>query len=161
MNTSFSGESVVKLDFSNIFRTATNIALLISVIVLILEIQQNRTNMLAETSYLRTEMAIANGTIFLNGGLDSLSKIRNGEDLSPQEKSAFTALMNRMLRYFENLHYLNELGILDHEIWEANMTGIFGLCEISKLTNNSLDIFVPNPESFRSSFRDHFYSSCN
>ena len=151
----------MKLDFSNIFRTATNIALLISVIVLILEIQQNRTNMLAETSYLRTEMAIANGTIFLNGGLYSLSKIRNGEDLSPQEKSAFTALMNRMLRYFENLHYLNELGILDHEIWEANMTGIFGLCEISKLTNNSLDIFVPNPESFRSSFRDYFYSSCN
>ena len=104
----------MKLDFSNIFRTATNIALLISVIVLILEIQQNRTNMLAETSYLRTEMAIANGTIFLNGGLDSLSKIRNGEDLSPQEKSAFTALMNRMLRYFENLHYLNELGIQQH-----------------------------------------------
>jgi hypothetical protein len=151
----------MKLELSNIFRIATNLALLISVIILILEIQQNQTNMLAETSYLRTEMAITNGAIFLDGGLDILSKIRNGEDLSPQEKSTFSALMNRMLRYFENLHYLNELGILDYEIWEANITGISGLCDITQLTNNSFPTFIPNPESFRHSFIEYFHSSCN
>ena len=50
----------MKAAWVNSIGLISNVVLIISVIVLILEIRQNQTSMLAQSSYERTRMAIAN-----------------------------------------------------------------------------------------------------
>jgi len=147
------------LKVGQLFSHITNSALLISVIVLIVEIQQNRAGLLAESSYLRAEMAIENGNYFLAFGLNDLPRAANGEQLTAEQSKNLTALTNRMLRYFENLHYLHNLGLLDEEIWLANVTGITYFCKVKK-AQPSIDLFVPAESSYRPEFVSYFYSLC-
>ena len=63
-------------------------------------------------------MAISNELVRVNGAGPLLAKIRMGEELSGQEEQILMAYYVQMTRYFENLHYLNDLGVLDAQIWK-------------------------------------------
>ena len=64
----------------------SSVVLIISVIVLILEIRQNQTSMLAQASYERTRMAIANEHLNLSGASEIRARrIRQNEVISDED----------------------------------------------------------------------------
>ena len=76
----------MKIPLTSTISIISNLVLLISVIVLILEVRQNQTGMLAQASYERTRMAISNELVRVNGAGPLLTKIRMGEELRGQEE---------------------------------------------------------------------------
>jgi len=65
-----------------------------------------------------------------------------------------------MMRYFENLHYLNGISVLDKEIWEANVRGIETFCSTQK-SNPDYPILAADEEfKYRASFVEFFKTSC-
>lgn len=96
--------------------------------MVIFELQQTQTAMQAEASTMRTVMSMDNGelTIRLNFP-EVVEKIAAGTELTEEEDLNLRIRMSRQLRYFENLHYQWQLGVLDEEIWQANLAGISGL----------------------------------
>ena len=118
----------MKIPLTSTISIISNLVLLISVIVLILEVRQNQTGMLAQASYERTRMAIANDLALTNGARSLLAKIRTDAELDDEEEQELMSYYVQMMRYFENLHYLNDLGVLDNQIWEANKSGIELFC---------------------------------
>ncbi|MBL4819606.1 MAG: hypothetical protein JKY98_01270 [Gammaproteobacteria bacterium] len=77
---------------------------------------------------MRTLMAIDNGELTTKIGFQGLlAKLREGLPLTEQEEINLRLRMDRQLRYFENLHYHWQLGVLDEEIWQANLAGISGM----------------------------------
>jgi len=118
----------MKIHLTSTISIISNLVLLISVIVLILEVRQNQTGMLAQSSYERTRMAIANDLALTNGARSLLAKIRTDAELDDEEEQELMSYYVQMMRYFENLHYLNGIGVLDNQIWEANKSGIELFC---------------------------------
>ena len=98
----------------------SNIVLIASVVVLIVEIRQNQVSMLAQSSYERTQMAIANDQALVKDAQKINRKLDANEEITEDELLAFRLWNNQVVRYFENLHYLNSIDVLDDEIWEAN-----------------------------------------
>jgi hypothetical protein len=140
----------------------SNLGVLVGVVVVAVELQQTQIAMQAEASTLRAQMAIENGNIRIHNFLDELAgKIANGEELSREERVQALDWHNRMLRFFENLHYQRELGLLDDEIWRANLTGIVTQCE-SPLFNYLLPDWgnSAGASTFRSSFVNLVMASC-
>ena len=64
----------MKIASASTISIISNFVLIASVIVLILEIRQNQTNMLAQSSYERTRMAIANEQANLMGASEIADK---------------------------------------------------------------------------------------
>ena len=106
----------MKAAWVNSIGLISNVVLIISVIVLILEIRQNQTSMLAQSSYERTRMAIANEHLNLSGANEIRRRIRQNEVISDEDVAVLKARDSQLMRYFENLHYLNSIGVLDTEI---------------------------------------------
>ena len=150
----------MKIPLTSTISIISNLVLLISVIVLILEVRQNQTGMLAQASYERTRMAISNELVRVNGAGPLLAKIRMGEELSGQEEQILMAYYVQMTRYFENLHYLNDLGVLDAQIWEANTNGIENFCS-QQIANPAYPVLGEDQEfKYRADFVQFWRSTC-
>jgi len=150
----------MKIPLTSTISIISNLVLLISVIVLILEVRQNQTGMLAQSSYERTRMAISNELARVNGAGPILTKVRAGEVLNAREEQLIMAYYSQMARYFENLHYLNDLGVLDDQIWEANKNGIELFCS-HQLANPAYPVMSEGQEfKYRADFVQFWRSTC-
>ena len=150
----------MKIPITSAISIISNLVLLISVIVLILEVRQNQTGMLAQASYERTKMAIANDLALTNGARSLLAKIRTDAELDDEEEQELMSYYVQMMRYFENLHYLNDLGVLDNQIWEANKSGIELFCS-HQLANPAYPVLGEDQEfKYRADFVQFWRSTC-
>jgi len=150
----------MKIPLTSTISIISNLVLLISVIVLILEVRQNQTGMLAQASYERTRMAISNELARVNGAGPILTKVRAGEVLNAREEKLIMAYYSQMARYFENLHYLNDLGVLDDQIWEANKNGIDLFCSF-QIANPAYPVIGENEGfKYRADFVQFWRSTC-
>jgi len=150
----------MKIPLTSTISIISNLVLLISVIVLILEVRQNQTGMLAQASYERTRMAISNDLALANGARSLLAKIRTDAELDAEEEQVLRAYYSQMMRYFENLHYLNDLGVLDNQIWEANKSGIELFCS-HQLANPAYPVLGEEQEfKYRADFVQFWRSTC-
>ena len=150
----------MKIPLSSTISIISNLVLLISVIVLILEVRQNQTGMLAQASYERTRMAISNDLALANGARSLLAKIRTDAELDAEEEQVLMAYYSQMMRYFENLHYLNDLGVLDDQIWEANKSGVELFCA-HQLANPAYPVMSEGQEfKYRADFVQFWRSTC-
>jgi hypothetical protein len=150
----------MKIPLTSTISIISNLVLLISVIVLILEVRQNQTGMLAQASYERTRMAIANDLALTNGARSLLAKIRTDAELDDEEEQELMSYYVQMMRYFENLHYLNDLGVLDNQIWEANKSGIELFCS-HQLANPAYPVLGEDQEfKYRADFVQFWRSTC-
>ena len=138
----------------------SNIVLIASVVVLIVEIRQNQVSMLAQSSYERTQMAIANDQDLVKDAQKINRKLDANEEITEDELLAFRLWNNRVVRYFENLHYLNSIDVLDDEIWEANQRGILTFCRRQKDHPDYPALSANDEFKFRSSFVEFFKASC-
>jgi len=150
----------MKIHLTSTISIISNLVLLISVIVLILEVRQNQTGMLAQSSYERTRMAIANDLALTNGARSLLAKIRTDAELDDEEEQELMSYYVQMMRYFENLHYLNDIGVLDNQIWEANKSGIELFCS-HQLANPAYPVLGEDQEfKYRADFVQFWRSTC-
>jgi hypothetical protein len=150
----------MKIPLTSTISIISNLVLLISVIVLILEVRQNQTGMLAQSSYERTRMAIANDLALTNGARSLLAKIRTDAELDDEEEQELMSYYVQMMRYFENLHYLNDIGVLDDQIWEANKSGIELFCS-HQLANPAYPVLGEEQEfKYRADFVQFWRSTC-
>ena len=150
----------MKIPRTSTISIISNLVLLISVIVLILEVRQNQTGMLAQSSYERTRMAIANDLALTNGARSLLAKIRTDAELDDEEEQELMSYYVQMMRYFENLHYLNGIGVLDNQIWEANKSGIELFCS-HQLANPAYPVLGEEQEfKYRADFVQFWRSTC-
>lgn len=150
----------MKAAWVNSIGLISNVVLIISVIVLILEIRQNQTSMLAQSSYERTRMAIANEHLNLSGANEIRRRIRQNEVISDEDAAVLKARDSQLMRYFENLHYLNSIGVLDTEIWEANVRGIEMFCRNQKEFPSYPAVSREEEFKFRSSFIAFWKGTC-
>ena len=138
----------------------SNIVLIASVVVLIVEIRQNQVSMLAQSSYERTQMAIANDLALVGDAQKINRKLNANEEITEDELLGYRLWNNQMVRYFENLHYLNSIDVLDDEIWEANQRGILSFCRRQKDHPDYPALSANDEFKFRSSFVEFFKASC-
>ena len=106
-----------------------NVGVLIGIILLIVELNQNRDMMRAQT---RHELAM--GIVDLlqipasNEQLaDLMYRVNSGEEVTPRELYQFQMRTNALLRYWENVHYQYRVGLYDEtefgkqrEAWKAS-----------------------------------------
>jgi hypothetical protein len=150
----------MKAAWANSIGLISNVVLIISVAVLILEIRQNQTSMLAQSSYERTRMAIENEHLNHRGANEIRNRIRANEVISDEDVAVLKARDSQLMRYFENLHYLNSIGILDVEIWEANERGIKLFCRNQKEFPSYPVVSKEEEFKFRSSFIAFWKGTC-
>lgn len=149
----------MRISWTSTVGIISNIVLIASVVVLIVEIRQNQLNMLAQSSYERTQMAIANERAIFSAEA-ATGKIRANKEISGDELLAVRLRDSQMMRYFENLHYLNSIDVLDDEIWEANLRGILSFCSRQKDYPDYPALSANDEFKFRSSFVEFFKASC-
>lgn len=150
----------MKIASASTISIISNFVLIASVIVLILEIRQNQTNMLAQSSYERTRMAIANEQANLMGASEIADKFREGEEITEDELVILKLRDSQLMRYFENLHYLNSIDVLDKEIWEANLRGIESFCSRQKNYPDYPALATNEEFKYRTSYVEFFKTSC-
>ena len=102
-----------------------NFAVLLGILVVVFELQQTQILMQAEAGTMRSELAIETQELDIEIRYRAITeKIISGTPLTEEEESNLERRWRHYLRYWENMHYQWELGILDEEIWEANLVGI-------------------------------------
>ena len=106
-----------------------NLGVLIGIILLIVELGQNREMMRAQT---RSDIAAVTighyDTIATNHDLaDIMRRSRIGEDLDDTEATRYLFVSLATIRNFENLHYQYRLGLLDEEEFVGELQGFSGL----------------------------------
>jgi hypothetical protein len=108
-----------------------NLGVLAGIILLIVELDQNRDMMRAQT---RHELAM--GIVNLlqvptsNEQLaDVMYRANSGDDITPRELYQFHLRTNALFRYWENVHYQYRVGLYDEiefdkqpNAWKASMT---------------------------------------
>ena len=105
-------------------------------------------------------MAIANDLALTNGARSLLAKIRTDAELDDEEEQELMSYYVQMMRYFENLHYLNDIGVLDDQIWEANESGIELFCS-HQLANPAYPVLGEEQEfKYRADFVQFWRSTC-
>ena len=105
-------------------------------------------------------MAIANDSALTNGARSLLAKIRTDAELDDEEEQELMSYYVQMMRYFENLHYLNGIGVLDNQIWEANKSGIELFCS-HQLANPAYPVLGEEQEfKYRADFVQFWRSTC-
>lgn len=123
-----------------------NVGVLAGIVLLIIELDQNRDLMRAQT---RHELAM--GIVDLlqtpasNEQLaDVLLRARSGEDLTPTELLQFQMRTNALFRYWEDVHYQYRVGLYDdvefamqRDAWNASLAGSSGAtrywCQVRSL----------------------------
>ncbi len=102
-----------------------NLGVLIGLVIVIVELRQTQTNMLVESSMLRAQMSRENASLAARNNINQINeKLRKGEELTPDEIVKAEEFSDNLLRHFEVMHYQNEMGAMDEEIWRANEAGI-------------------------------------
>ncbi|MEQ9006414.1 MAG: hypothetical protein RLP12_00915 [Ekhidna sp.] len=138
-----------------------NLGVLIGIIVVAIELQQTQTEMRAESATMRAQMAIGNSdSRAANRIYELVQKIDSGQILTIEEEYGARNYQETLLRYFENIHYQYELGVLDEQIWQANNNGISRVCD-----NSLFKYLYPDGrdgvlETFRTSFTDLVFEPC-
>jgi hypothetical protein len=111
------------LDTPNRWLTlSANLAVLVGIILLIVELDQNRDMMRAQT---RNEIARATQELLTSWATnpelaDIVVRANRNEDLSPSEYYMVAVRNESMLRHLENLHYQNRQGLYDRSEFEAS-----------------------------------------
>ncbi len=106
-----------------------NLGVLAGIIVVAIELRQTQTEMQGEASTMRAEMMRQTNLWALEFNIDEFGrKVSEGEEPNSDETQRARTFFSNILRYFENLHYQHEIGILDEEIWEANTVTIDRMC---------------------------------
>jgi hypothetical protein len=143
-----------------------NIGVLLGIIVVAVQLQQTQTAMRAESSNMRTQLAYQNNFNAREYRISALAeKLTSGQELSEEESLMLVEFRQNILRYFENLHYQYQIGVLDDEIWQANLNTISDFCRNALFAD-----YWPNTarsravNSYRSSFVEvveNAASTCN
>lgn len=99
-----------------------NLGVLVGIILLIVELNQNRDLMRAQT---RNEIARATQDLLASWATspelaDIVVRANSGKDLSPSEFYMVTVRNESMLRHIENLHYQNRQGLFDGSEFESS-----------------------------------------
>lgn len=108
-----------------------NLGVLIGIAVVAVELHQNQVGMEAEASTLRAQMAMEMGEIRERRGIELEKLILSGEEPSEEFELLNRLHWDKTVRYFENLHYQRLIGVINDEIWQANLVGIESLCSES------------------------------
>lgn len=101
-----------------------NIGVLVGIILLILELDQNRDMMRAQT---RNEISRA-GLDMLAGWsgnpalADAIVRANSGEELSPSEQFMIRARSETVFRLWENIHYQYRQGLYDDSEFNASIS---------------------------------------
>ncbi|MEZ5489617.1 MAG: hypothetical protein R3F50_04765 [Gammaproteobacteria bacterium] len=135
-----------------------NVGVLAGIFTVALELSQTQTAMQAEASSTRSQMDMNNRRLSYDLGIrDIAQKLSTGQELTAEEIRRVNLREATMLRYFENLHYQMEIGVLDEQIWDANLQAISSYCN-SPLFNAAF----PNWENGASrAFRMDFVNLIN
>lgn len=130
----------------------TNLAVLVGLIFVGLEIRQN--NLFAR-SEVRNDIVVV-GTEILREGLDPfaneiITKSRTGVTLEPNEIIWMETLYNIYLRFYENIYYQYGLGLID----DGQMEIFTGQLELSWACNNRfLAFYQSNSDAYQSGYRN-------
>ncbi|MEQ8955353.1 MAG: hypothetical protein RL120_14575 [Gammaproteobacteria bacterium] len=136
-----------------------NIGVLVGIFIVAFELNQTQIAMQAEASTMRTQMAQLGGQISDERMIPQIvAKLREGEELSAEESRNYRYWSSFYLRYFENLHYQYQLGVLDEEIWSANVFGIRGT--VCNSAFNQLFNWPTSAGSYRESFVEYALATC-
>ena len=125
---------------------AANIGALAAVILIVVQLQQNRELMRAQVRHeLSTVIVEMVNSWANNSQLASVLRRGNlGEPLTPDELMQFRMRNNALFRYWENVHYQYRQGLYDHvefakqkEAWKATFASGVGAvtywCEVRTL----------------------------
>jgi len=116
----------VKSDNLNKWLTlVANFGVLVGLIVVVVELQQTQIIMSAESSMQRAQMSRENASLAARNNISEIEmKLAAGQEITPEELRNATEFAGRLLRHYEVMHYQNQIGVLDEEIWENNADGI-------------------------------------
>ena len=107
---------------------AANVGVIVGLIVVILELQQTQIIMSAESSMQRAQMSRENASLAAQNDITGIeSKLANGETLTHEEFLRAEEFIHSLLRHYEVMHYQNQIGVLDEEIWVNNADGMRGV----------------------------------
>jgi hypothetical protein len=98
-----------------------NIGVVIGIILLIVELDQNRDMMRAQTrNDLASEIVGLLSETSFNSEISSiLVRCENGEELTDTEAFQYRLRTNALFRYFENVHYQYRQGLYDQSEYET------------------------------------------
>ena len=99
-------------------------AIVASLIFVGLEMRQTRSIALAATYQARTDSEMFLQSLVMQSNSQRvISKKRNGEDLSADDKHLLNSLTNASFMYLENVHFQLENEMLSQESWNAHLLG--------------------------------------
>jgi hypothetical protein len=102
-----------------------NLGVLVGLIVVVLELQQTQIVMSAESSMQRAQMSRENASMAARNNIAEIeTKLAAGQELTPEEERNASEFAGNLLRHYEVMHYQNQIGVLDEEIWDNNANGI-------------------------------------
>jgi hypothetical protein len=106
-----------------------NFGVLIGIILLVVELGQNREMMRAQTRSDIAAVAIGHyDSIATNRDLaDIMRRARIGEDLDETETMRYLFVSLATFRHFENVHYQYRLGLFDEEEFTGELQGFSNL----------------------------------
>lgn len=138
-----------------------NFGVLIGIFVVAIQLQQTQTEMKAESSTIRAEMLQTANNEALTYNIGGLTrKIDNDEALTEIEDAQARTFINNWLRFLENLHYQNQLGVLDDEIWQGQQQNFVNICNGNNQVYNYLYPEGLIGTSYRPSFVELMNSYC-
>ena len=110
-----------------------NVAVLIGIVLIVIELDQNRDSMRAQTrNDLSTSIVQFLSMIASDGELASIRRRADaGEELSPDEMSRYVLLTIANIRYWENVHCQYRQGLYDQPDFERQMAAISGYINFS------------------------------
>ncbi len=110
-----------------------NVAVLIGIVLIVIELDQNRDSMRAQTrNDLSTSIVELMSMIASDGELASIRRRADaGEELSPDEMQRYVLLTIATLRYWENVHYQYRQGLYDGPEFERHLAAISGYINYS------------------------------
>jgi hypothetical protein len=126
-----------------------NLGVLVGIILLIVELDQNREMMKSQT---RNDLAM--GIVGIQRGIsennqlaDVIARAEAGETLTPSETVQFSTRSFAMYRYWENVHYQYRVGLYDEVEYSKQKDSWYGYMNANKanvqIWCNSRDIFSP------------------
>lgn len=101
-----------------------NVGVLIGIILLIVELDQNRDMMRAQTRNEITRATLDMLALWSASPAlaDAIVRANNGEELSPSEQFTVRARSETVFRLWENIHYQYRQGLYDESEFSASIT---------------------------------------
>lgn len=102
-----------------------NFGVVVGLIVVVLELRQTQVIMSAESSMQRAQMSRENASMAARNNIAEIeTKLAAGREITPVERRNLNEFATSLLRHYEVMHYQNQIGVLDEEIWENNAQGV-------------------------------------